>query len=120
MPSKEPAKNPGTLSQLLLSCLTSLTDVLAFCTSFSDMYMLAFCHGGLSVPHKKTLQSQCSWLICLEDHDHDSADLSGNYQIAFGDHLAFTSANAAHAVAAVFYTLIWALSLVAMSAAVLP
>ena len=52
MLSKEPAKNPGTLSQLLLSCLTSLTDVLAFCTSFSDMYMLAFCHGGLSVPQK--------------------------------------------------------------------
>ena len=48
-----------------LTCLTSLTDVLAFCTPFSDM--LALCHGGPtvlhSVPGRKTLQSQCSWLI---------------------------------------------------------
>ena len=106
MLSKQPATNPGTLSQLLLSCLTSLTDVLAFCTSFSDMCMLAFCHGGLSVPHsalgRQALQSQCSWLICSEDHDHDSADLSGSCQIPFGGHLAFNPANAAHAVAAVF------------------
>ena len=73
----------GTLSQLLLSyltCLTSLTDVLAFCTPFSDMLALCHNHGGPTVPHsalgRQPLQSQCSWLIC-SDHDHDSADLSG-------------------------------------------